>query len=221
MKKPPRSQRGEAPPAETRRNILEAALREFAEEGYAGARTDHIARAARVNIALLFYYFKSKDQLYGAVLEKIFADWNAAVLKHLERGGDPKQKILEFVSEYFEFVAAAPVRPRLVQQEMMRRGRSGSRHIRTLAQKYIQPVHRRMREVIQQGIRSGALRRMDAEHAAYSITAVINSYFANSPLITILGGRDPLAPSAVRQRKREVLRFLQNALFRQRGRGRR
>ena len=210
-----------AGPAETRRKILDAALHEFAEEGYAGARTDHIARLARVNIALLFYYFKSKDQLYGAVLEKIFADWNAAVRKHLERGSDPRQKILKFVSEYFEFVAAAPARPRLVQQEMMRRGRSGSRHIRTLAQKYIQPVHRRMREVIQQGIRSGALRRLDAEHAAYSITAVINSYFANSPLITILGGRDPLAPTAVRRRKREVLRFLQNALFREQGRGRR
>ena len=208
-----RRQRPEAAAA-TREKILEAALREFAEEGYAGARTDHIARAARVNIALLFYYFKSKDRLYGAVLEKIFADWNAAVLKHLEGSGDPGQKIQKFVSGYFDFVAAAPVRPRLVQQEMMRRGRSGSRHIRTLAQKYIQPVHRRVREVIQQGIRGGQLRRLDAEHAAYSITAVINSYFANSPLITILGGRDPLATGAIRRRKREVLRFLQNALFR-------
>src|SRR5689334_20683301 len=214
MKKLRQRLRPEAAVAETRAKILEAALREFAEEGYAGARTDHIARAARVNIALLFYYFKSKDQLYGAVLEKIFADWNAAVLKHLSGSGDPGQKIQKFVSGYFDFVAAAPVRPRLVQQEMMRRGRSGSRHIRTLAQKYIQPVHRRVREVIQQGIRGGQLRRLDAEHAAYSITAVVNSYFANSPLITILGGRDPLAKSAIRRRKREVLRFLQNALFR-------
>jgi TetR/AcrR family transcriptional regulator len=198
---------------ETRSLILEAALREFAEEGYAGARTDHIARAAGVNIALLFYYFKSKDQLYGAVLEKIFADWNMAVLKELEGGKDPGNKIMRFVSGYFDFVATAPARPRLVQQEMMRRGRSGSRHIRTLARKYIKPVHRRVREVIQQGVRSGDFRRLDAEHAAYSITAVINSYFANSPLITILSGRDPLASAAIRRRKREVLRFLQNALF--------
>lgn len=207
--------------AETQAKILEAALREFAEEGYAGARTDHIARAAKVNIALLFYHFKSKDRLYGAVLEKIFADWNAAVMKHLGGSGSPGKKLLDFVSAYFDFVAAAPVRPRLVQQEMMRRGRSGSRHIRTLAQKYIQPVHRRMRKVIQQGIRAGELQRLDAEHAAYSITAVINSYFANSPLITILSGRDPLAPAVIRRRKREVLRFLQNALFRGQGRGRR
>jgi len=47
-------------PEETRASILEAATREFAQEGVAGARTDAIARAARVNKALLYYYFEDK-----------------------------------------------------------------------------------------------------------------------------------------------------------------
>ncbi|HLX75931.1 MAG TPA: helix-turn-helix domain-containing protein, partial [Terriglobales bacterium] len=54
-------------PEQTRAAILKAAMAEFAQEGVAGARTDAIARAARVNKALLYYYFKDKEALYGAV----------------------------------------------------------------------------------------------------------------------------------------------------------
>ncbi len=47
-------------------------MREFSREGVAGARTDAIARAAGVNKALLYYYFKDKETLYGAVLDHVF-----------------------------------------------------------------------------------------------------------------------------------------------------
>ncbi|HEX4263610.1 MAG TPA: helix-turn-helix domain-containing protein, partial [Verrucomicrobiae bacterium] len=48
--------------------ILATAGRIFAQTGLAGARTDEIADAAGVNKALLYYYFKSKDALYEAVV---------------------------------------------------------------------------------------------------------------------------------------------------------
>ena len=59
-------------PEQSRAAILQAAIREFAREGVAGARTDAIARAAKVNKALLYYYFKDKEALYGAVLDQVF-----------------------------------------------------------------------------------------------------------------------------------------------------
>ena len=60
--KPRLGSRGQ--PEESRAAILRAAVREFAEHGIAGARTDAIARAARVNKALLYYYFKDKETMY-------------------------------------------------------------------------------------------------------------------------------------------------------------
>jgi AcrR family transcriptional regulator len=48
--------------------ILDVAIREFAEKGYAGARMEHIAQRAGVNKQLLNYYFKNKEGLYDAVL---------------------------------------------------------------------------------------------------------------------------------------------------------
>ena len=47
--------------------------------GVAGARTDAIAREARVNKALLYYYFKDKETLYGAVLDNVFSGLKKAV----------------------------------------------------------------------------------------------------------------------------------------------
>ena len=64
-------------PEESRAAILQAAAQEFAEHGIAGARTDAIARAARVNKALLYYYFKDKETLYGAVLDDAFSGMKA------------------------------------------------------------------------------------------------------------------------------------------------
>ena len=62
-------------PEESRAAILQAAIAEFAEHGIAGARTDAIAHVARVNKALLYYYFKDKDALYEAVLREALSNY--------------------------------------------------------------------------------------------------------------------------------------------------
>ena len=52
----------------TRRRLLDAATREFAEYGIAGARVDRIAAAAQSNKAQIYHYFKNKDGLFDAVM---------------------------------------------------------------------------------------------------------------------------------------------------------
>src|SRR5580704_14224640 len=57
----------------TARRIVATAEEIFAEQGLAGARMDEIARAAKVNKALLYYYFRSKEELYRFVLEALLS----------------------------------------------------------------------------------------------------------------------------------------------------
>ena len=66
-----------------RSKILRAAIREFSVHGLAGARTDAIAELGKVNKALLYYYFKSKNGLYAAAIEEV------AEQGHGERAGGP------------------------------------------------------------------------------------------------------------------------------------
>ena len=106
-------------PEESRAAILQAAAREFAEHGIAGARTDAIAREANVNKALLYYYFKDKETLYGAVLDEAFSGLRMAVFRVLDSDLPPREKILAYVGAYFDFIASNQIYPRLMQREMM------------------------------------------------------------------------------------------------------
>mgnify|MGYP000861794967 CR=1 FL=1 len=63
---------GRMPEAKTREAILRAAIDEFADRGFAGARTENIAKAAEVNKAMLHYYYHDKETLYNAVLESLY-----------------------------------------------------------------------------------------------------------------------------------------------------
>jgi AcrR family transcriptional regulator len=58
----------------TRQEILEVATREFADQGYAGARVDEIAAQTRTTKRMIYYYFGGKEQLFVAVLEQAYAE---------------------------------------------------------------------------------------------------------------------------------------------------
>src|SRR5260370_39826670 len=81
--------------------ILRAAIEEFAEQGFSGARMDSIATATGANIALLFYYFKSKNLLYKAALEEILGRWCTRMLPTLKGPQSPKEKLLAYINMYF------------------------------------------------------------------------------------------------------------------------
>jgi AcrR family transcriptional regulator len=61
-------------PERTRERILAAALREFATQGFAGARVDVIARRAAINKRMLYHYFGNKEKLFRAVLRQKIAE---------------------------------------------------------------------------------------------------------------------------------------------------
>src|SRR6202158_593798 len=74
----PRSLR-QARDLSTARRIVATAEEIFAEQGLAGARMDEIARSAKVNKALLYYYFRSKEELHRFVLETLLSQLRSRV----------------------------------------------------------------------------------------------------------------------------------------------
>src|ERR1700735_3127048 len=144
-----------AQPEKSRAAILQAAAQEFAEYGIAGARTDAIAREARVNKALLYYYFKDKETLYGAVLDAAFAGLKNKVFEVLDGELPPREKIMAYAGAYFDFIASNQLYPRLMQREMMRAREGQSQHIAKVVKNYIQPIFLRVGELMRQGIAYG------------------------------------------------------------------
>jgi TetR/AcrR family transcriptional regulator len=203
-----------AQPEQTRAAILNAAITEFAHEGVDGARTDAIARAAKVNKALLYYYFKDKETLYGAALDAVFEGLTQRVLEVLARDLPPREKIREFVGAHFDFIASHLAYPRMVQREMMRAGRKGSPHIKRIVGRYLRPTFARVREVMLAGIASGEIRPLDPMDVLPSLIALNIFYFSSAPMMRLLApGIDPLSPRRVAQRRAAVLDFVSAAIF--------
>src|SRR5205823_10168160 len=89
-------------PEKSRAAILKAAVREFAREGVAGARTDAIARSAGVNKALLYYYFKDKEALYQAVLDEVCSGGRSATQTALSQDLPPSERLAAYVYAHFD-----------------------------------------------------------------------------------------------------------------------
>src|SRR6202165_71914 len=201
-------------PAASRAAILRAAAEEFAEHGIAGARTDAIAREARVNKALLYYYFKDKETLYGAVLDHAFSGLKATVFCVLDSDLPPREKIMTYVGTYFDFIASNQVYPKLMQREMMRAREGHSPHIEKLVKNYFQPIYARVGELLRQGMAEGEFRKIDPAHFIPSMVAMIIFYFSSAPLMQKIVRFNPLAPERIAERRAAVLDFISAALFR-------
>jgi AcrR family transcriptional regulator len=200
-------------PEESRAAILAAAAYEFAEHGIAGARTDTIAHEARVNKALLYYYFKDKETLYGAVLDDAFSGLKKTVFEVLDSDLPPREKILAYAGAYFDFIASNQRYPRLMQREMMRAREGQSPHIEKVVKNYIQPIFLRVSEVLRQGIAEGHFRPVNPAHFVQSIVAMIVFYFSSAPMMQKIVGFNPLTPERIAERRASVLDFISAGLF--------
>src|SRR5258708_30624289 len=77
----------------TARRIVATAEGIFAEQGLAGARMDEIARAAKVNKALLYYYFRSKEELHRFVLEALLSQFRTSVGETGANAPSPRKRL--------------------------------------------------------------------------------------------------------------------------------
>ena len=158
-------------PEANRARIVKAAIDEFASRGFKGASMDAIAARTHTTRALINYYFGSKEKLYIAVLERVYAEIREAEtgldLDHLGPA-DALRRIVEFTYNYYltheGFV-------RLVVAENQARGRHlrKSRAMRTLNR----PIIDRLARVIERGQAQGLFRRdVDPVEVHKSIAAL-------------------------------------------------
>jgi len=200
----------------TVQRIVAAAESIFAERGLAGARTGAIARAARVNPALLYYYFESKEELHAYTLNVLVQQLHAKVSRGLEEPGSPRERLLRYVNSYFDFMAAHPNYPRLFERELI----GGGPRLRGIVRGNFRPLQQRLAGTIREGIARGEFRRVDARQTILTIIAMTVFYFAAAPVVAELWRCEPLAPKRLAARRRAIVDFLEHGLFLPRSRQR-
>jgi len=96
--------------------ILQTALQEFAEKGYDGARIDNIAKTAGVNKALIYYHFKSKEELFAAIINDLFE--KAGAVSFEPTGATVRENLIEVMEHFIDFLHENPYFVKIMDQSV-------------------------------------------------------------------------------------------------------
>jgi TetR/AcrR family transcriptional regulator len=198
---------------QTRARILDAAVRQFSANGLAGARTEQIAEEASVNKALLYYYFKSKEDLYAAALEFVFEGVRTASLAVLEARASAGERFLQIVLNQFDRSYSHPALQSLIQQEMVRLHQGEEHRMARMAKKFFRPMWDKLEEVLEDGIAAGELIHVDPAQMRYAALGANLSYFLSAPLTRLAFGINPMERSELELRRKAAVELLGQAIF--------
>jgi TetR/AcrR family transcriptional regulator len=188
----------------TRAAILAAARGEFSTKGLSGARVKKIAEQAGVNKQLLYYYFGSKDDLYRAALEAVYAE-----IRELERSlklGDlpPVEAMAALVGFSFDYLARHPDFIGMLNHENAR----GAHHVRdsSAIRATNSPLVDLVAATLKRGVAAGLFRRgVDPVDLYVAIAGMSYFYFSNRLTLSSIFSRDLTAPKQEAAYRRHVV----------------
>ena len=190
--------------------ILAVAALEFAERGFAGARVDRIARRARVNKAMLYYHFGSKQHLYRTLLRTTFAQAAAALDKIAGSAEPPAAKLDAAIAALGTFVATHTFFPGIMLREVI----EGGTHLDAETLAALSAVPRAFGAIVEAGVARGSFRRIHPLTAYFTTIAPIMMFVASTPVRKQLSSRRLVAAGASALTLDTFVRDLQESLRR-------
>jgi TetR/AcrR family transcriptional regulator len=171
---------------DTRERLVDAALQEFATHGFDGATTREIARRAGVALAALPYHFTTKEALWRAAADRIFAllsETFRARFSGLE-GVDLTTRLRLILRDFVRFAAAHPELHRFMVQEGMRK----SPRLAWLVETHVRPMYDAVRAMVEAAQREGMAPIGRPEHLHYMLIGAASSAYALSAEFELLTG---------------------------------
>jgi AcrR family transcriptional regulator len=183
-------------PDSTSAAILEAAVEEFTERGYEGARVDNIAARAAINKRMLYHYFGNKQALYVAVLEGTYTAIRSAEHGLHLSDRDPVEGITELVLFTWHYYLAHPEFLSLLNTENLHRAKFLKRSARIF--ELNSPLIERISELLGRGVAQGVFRDdLDALKVYVSIAALGFFYLSNRWTLSTVFRRDLLSKAEI------------------------
>jgi AcrR family transcriptional regulator len=179
-------------PESTSAAILAAAVKEFTERGYEGARVDNIAGRAGVNKRMLYHYFGNKQALYVAVLEGRYTAIRSAEHGLHLSDRDPIEGMTDLVRFTWRYYLAHPEFLSLLNTENLHRAKFLKRSARIF--ELNSPLIERISVLLRRGVEQGVFRDgMDAVKVYVSIAALGFFYLSNRWTLSTIFRRDLMA----------------------------
>ena len=179
----------------TRDRILAAAIDLFSERSFDGATLRAIARRAAVTQPLLNYHYRSKDDLWKAAVDTLFAGLRRAMAERMNglRGVDELTAAKLGVREFITFSARNPQLHRIITQE----SKADGPRMDYLVEHHVRPLYERTVELFERLARDGAVPPIPAPHLYYILTGAGPTMFVLGPECQRLSGLDPRADEVI------------------------
>ena len=182
-------QRATRDPQRTSAAILAAAVKEFSEKGFGGARINTIAARANINKRMLYHYFGGKDALYLAVLEGAYVAIRSAETRLHLADRDPIEGMRELIQFTWRYFLDHPEFLSLLATENLHRARYLKRSARIFD--LHSPLIAQIATLLRRGAASGQFRHgADPVKTYISIAALGFFYLSNRWTLSTIFRRD-------------------------------
>ena len=183
--------RGAGPrdPERTSASILAAAVTEFTDKGYAGARIDAIAAKSGANKRMIYHYFGDKDGLYLAVLESAYIGIRSSEAELQLANLEPVEAIEKLVAFTWDYFIEHPEFLSILATENLHRAKFLKKSKKVL------PLHSpqmsMISDVLKRGAERGVFRRgVDPIYVYISIASLGIFYLSNRWTLSTIFARD-------------------------------
>jgi len=177
---------------EVRDRIFASALRHFSQKGYAATSLREVSEDAQTTKPMIYYYFGSKEGLYGSIIRQILEEMAETIRAHFPGDADPAEQAIVYCQRYLDHFLAQEDIIALVLREVFGLGGAS---MDTFSDALGRDVRRPLDDLLERGMATGFF-RCDVPHVcASAITGILNMFI----LAHVFGGAPIDREEAIRQ----------------------
>jgi AcrR family transcriptional regulator len=152
--------------------ITQAALSAFAENGYAATRVDDVAKRAGVSKGLLYLYFKTKEDLFKAVIRSFVSPRVDALIDNIEHSGLSAGEFLR--GPFVAFASELPRSPvRILVRLMIAEGRKHPDLVAWYWDNIVARALDALRSLIARGVANGEFKKSALDEFPHLLAAPV------------------------------------------------
>ena len=197
--------------ATTESKIKEAARKVFLRKGYSATRTRDISEEAGINLALLNYYFRSKEKLFEIIMfETMFGFMQSMAFVFNDESTSLAQKIELMVSKYIDKIIEEPDVPLFIMSEL-RNDATGFVEKLPVATMI---MNSSLLKQYKTAVANGEINEPNPLHFLMNLMSMVMFPFIGSPLLKKMGSLDNKAfESLMQERKKKIPMWVKSMFF--------
>lgn len=193
----------------TETKIKAAARVVFHKKGFAGARTRDIAEEANINLALLNYYFKSKQKLFELIMLETLKEFNQVMGEVLNNETTTLEKKIHLISEkYIDLIIAEPEMPIFIMSEIRSHGAAILEKLPAngvLQSAFIKQYR--------QAVKDKIIMEPNPLHFLMNLTGLVVFPFINAPILKKIGNLNDKQFDKLMQDRKRLIPVWVKAMF--------